>query len=323
MVLRLTLACANYDRTRALIDGSVTPDGIDLSVKVMRPREAFALMLEGNAFDVCEMSLSAYAIQKARGDERFVGLPAMLSKMFRHSGMYVRVGAGIRTPKDLAAKRIGTNRNSSTGLIAMRGLLADEYGIAPSSLLWCIGPLNDPVEKPQLPSNIADYQVASPGTTLETLLEQGDIDAIFSNDIPHLFAKGDARIARLFRNTAEAERDYYRRTGIFPVMHIAVLRSDVHRAHPEAAGALTRAFVKSKDMALSQLYDSDTLHVSLPSLISHIEEARGLFGADYWAYGVEKNRPALTALCRHIHEQGFAPRPLAPEDLFASGLDAV
>jgi 4,5-dihydroxyphthalate decarboxylase len=323
MALRLTLACADYDRTRALIDGRVEPEGIDLDVKIMRPREAFVRMLEKGEFDACEMSLSAHAILKARGDESFVGLPVMLSKMFRHSGMYVSAGARIAEPRDLIGKRIGTNRYSSTGLIAMRGLLQDEYGIAPSALNWCIGPLNDPAEKPQLPSNISDYEVAPSGTTLESLLERGGIDAIFSNDIPRLFVAGDACIARLFPNTAEAERDYYRRTGIFPVMHVVVLRSDIHRAHQKAAAQLYRAFVRAKDMALRHLYDSDAPHASLPFLIGNIEEARGLFGADYWAYGVEKNRPALAALCRHIHEQGFAPRLLAPEELFVPGLDRV
>lgn len=323
MTLRLTLACADYDRTRALIDGSIKPDGIDLAVKVMRPREAFPRMLEGGEFDACEMSLSAHAILKSKGDTRFIGIPAMLSKMFRHTGMYVRPGAGITTPKDLAGKRVGTNRYSSTGLIAMRGLLQDEYGVAPSALRWCIGPLNDPAEQPQLPTNISNYDTAPAGTTLETLFEQGEIDAIFSNDIPALFVKGSLLITRLFPDVVIAEWESFLRTGIFPVMHVVVLRSEVHRAHPEAALSLYNAFLQAKDLALRHLYDSDTLHVSLPFLIDHIEEARGLFGKDYWAYGIEKNRPALSALCRHIHEQGFAPRLLSPEELFAHGFETV
>jgi 4,5-dihydroxyphthalate decarboxylase len=323
--LQLTLACWDYDRSRPLIDGRVKPDGIDLDIRVMRPREAFRRMLEGNEFHACEMSLASHAILKAQDDTRFVGIPAMLSKIFRHSGMFVRKDAKIAGPKDLTGKRIGTNRYSSTGLVYMRGLLQHEYGAPPDALRWCIGPLHDVREHPQIPSNLkpSDYEIVPPGETLETMLAAGRIDAIFSNDIPPLFLEGSPVIARLFPDFKRAEQDYYRRTRIFPVMHILVLRGDVHRTHPDVAASLYAAFCKAKDMALEGLYDSDALLLTLPFLLGHIEEARETFGADFWAYGVEPNRPALTALGRYLHEQGLAPRAVIPEDLFASGLEQV
>jgi 4,5-dihydroxyphthalate decarboxylase len=323
--LRLSLACWDYDRTRPLIDGRVVPDGIDLDITVMRPREAFQRMLEGNEFGACEMSLASHAILKSRGDTRFAGIPVMLSKIFRHSGMYVRADAGIGSPKDLAGKRIGTHRYGSTGLIYMRGLLQHEYGVALNSIRWCIGGLNDSAEIPQAPANLprTAFDVAPPGKTLETMLEAGELDAIFSNDIPHLFLNNSPRMARLFPNFKTVEQDYYRRTRIFPVMHILVLREDVHRGHPHVAANLYRAFCKAKQLALQDLYDSDALYLTLPFLLDHIEEARECLGADFWSYGLEGNRPALAALGRYIHEQGLAPRAVLPEDLFVPGVEQV
>jgi 4,5-dihydroxyphthalate decarboxylase len=316
----LTLACAEYDRTRTLIDGRVRSDSFDLDIRAMRPREAFQRMLDDGEFDACEMSLASHAILKAKGDTRFVGIPAMLSKMFRHNGMYIRSGAGIQTPQDLVGKRVGTNRYNSTGLTYMRGLLQDEYRVPSGAIRWCIGPLNDPNEKPQMPSGATAYDATRKGATLEAMLESGEIDAIFSNDMPRLFLNGSKQIARLFLNFKDVERDYYRRTGIFPVMHILVLREDVHRAYPNAAISLYRAFCGAKDIAADTAYDSDALHLSLPFLLDHIEEARRDIGTDFWAYGLEPNRPALEALGRYICEQGLAPRAVMPEELFLPGL---
>jgi 4,5-dihydroxyphthalate decarboxylase len=321
----LSLACWDYDRTRPVIDGRVVPDGIDLAITVMQPREAFRRMLEDNAFAACEMSLASHAILKSRGDRRFAGIPVMLSKMFRHSGMYVRADAGIASPAGLAGKRIGTNRYGSTGLVYMRGLLQHEYGVPLDSLRWCIGGLSDPHETPQVPANLPKtaFDVAPPGKTLEMMLEEGALDAIFSNDIPHLFLNGSPRIARLFPNFKTVEQDYYRRTHIFPVMHVLVLREDVHRAHPHVAANLYRAFCEAKHLALKDLYDSDALHLTLPFLLDHIEDARECLGPDFWSYGMGANRPALEALGRYIHEQGLAPRVVSPEDLFVPGAEQV
>ena len=320
--LPLKLACWDYDRTRALIDGRVKPEGIDLSIETMRPRDAFRRMLDGAEFDACEMSLASHAMLKARGDTRFVGLPVALSKLFRHSCLYVRRDAGIVTPQDLKGKRVGTSRYGSTGVVFLCGLLQHEYGVVAKDLRWFLGPLNDLAEKPSIPSELPKYVVAVPkGRTLEEMFAAGELDAILSNYIPELFLKGSPLIARLFPNYKALEQDHYRRTRIFPVMHIVVLREDIHRAHPWVGASLYRAFCRAKDMALEGLYDSDALHLSLPWLLDHVEEARASFGADFWAYGIEPNRPAFEAIGRYLHEQGLAPRIVAAEELFASGVE--
>jgi 4,5-dihydroxyphthalate decarboxylase len=317
--LPLRLACWDYDRTRPLIDGRVRADRIDLNVTLMRPREAFQRMLENSEFDVCEMSLASHAALKSVGDTRFIGLPVALSKMFRHSCIYVRTGAGIARPEDLRGKRVGTSRYGSTGLVFLRGMMEHEYGITSRDIDWCVGPLNDLAEKAAIPPDLPrDIRIAAAprGRILEDLFAAGELDALFSNYIPNAFLPGAGGISRLFPNYKAVEQDYYRRTRIFPVMHLVVLREEIYRQHPWAAASLYRAFRQAKDMALQGLYDSDALHLAFPWLLDHIEEARRSFGADYWAYGLEANRPAWDAVGQYLHEQDLAPRAVLAEELF-------
>ena len=321
--LPLKLACWDYDRTRPLIDGRIRSDGIDLAITVMRPRDAFQRMLETGEFDVCEMSLASHVALKSVGDDRFVGLPVALSKMLRHSCLYVRTGAGIKAPRDLRGKRAGTSRYGSTGLVFLRGMLQHEYGIASKDMDWCVGPLNDLAEKAAIPPNLPHHiaiRAATNGRTLEDMFAAGELDALLSNYIPDLFLKRASGIVRLFPDYKAVERDYYRRTRIFPVMHIVVVRADVYRRHPWVGISLYRAFCEAKDLALEGLYDSDALHLALPWLLEHIEEARETFGADYWSYGLEDNRPAFHAIGQYLYEQGLAPRAVAAEELFAPEL---
>jgi 4,5-dihydroxyphthalate decarboxylase len=198
-------------------------------------------------------------------------------------------------------------------------MLQDEYGVAPRDLSWFIGGLNTPAEKPLIALNLAkdiDLQFLSSGQTLEAMLERGEIDALFSIYFPKLFLEGSPRIARLFPDFKRVEQDYYRRTRIFPIMHTVVIRKDVYRDHPWVAASLYRAFCAARDIAVQPLYDTDALMVALPWLIDHVEENRRIFGDDFWAYGLEANRPSWDALCRYVHEQGLAPRRIAPEELF-------
>lgn len=322
--LRLKLACWDYDRTRPLLDGRVRAEGIDLAITGLRPREAFQRMLDRSEFDACEMSLASHAMLKARGDGRFVGLPIALSKMFRHSCIYVRKEAGIERPEDLRGKRVGTSRYGSTGLVFLRGMLEHEYGIASCDMMWCVGPLNDLSEKAEIPPGLPRGIPIAPapsGSTLEELFAAGKLDALFSNYIPDLFLRGASGIARLFTDYKAAEQDYYRRTLIFPVMHIVVVRAEICREHPWIAGNLYKAFCDAKRLAVEGLYDSDALHLALPWLLDHIEEARRVFGADLWSYGIEANRPAWEAVGQYLHEQGLTWRAVAAEELFASGLE--
>jgi 4,5-dihydroxyphthalate decarboxylase len=322
--LKLTLACWDYDRTRPLIDGRIKPEGIELDIKVLRPRQTFDRMLHDREFHVSELSLASYAALKGRGDCPFVAVPVALSKIFRHSCIYVRTDAGIRTPADLKGKRVGTTQYSATALVYLRGMLQHDYGVAPSDLHWFMGGLNAPTEQPLIPLNLPkdvrlDFVPA--GKTLEGMFAAGELDALLSIYIPRLFLDGSTRIARLFPNFKEVEQDYYRRTGIFPIMHTVVLRQDVHEAYPWAARSLYQAFLAAKELAVEVFYDTDALMVSLPWLLDHVEEAWRVFGKDFWSYGLAPNRPALTAIGQYVCEQHLSPRPVMPEELFAAGVE--
>jgi len=317
--LKLTLACWNYDRTRPLIDGRVKPEGIDLDIKILRPRQSFQRMLDNREFEVSELSLASYTALKARGNCPFVAVPVALSKIFRHSCIYVRSDAGIKKPEDLRGKRVGTSQWSSTGLCFMRGMLQHDYGIKAEDMHWFMGGLNTFTEPPLIPLNLPKsirLAFLAAGQTLEKMFEAGELDALLSLYIPNLFLNGSPRIARLFPNFKAVEQDYYRRTKIFPIMHTVVVREDVHKAHPWVALSIYRAFCAAKDIAVNGLYDTDALHLTLPFLIDHVEETWRVFGKDYWPYGVEPNRPTWEAIGRFVHEQGLAPRLVTPEELF-------
>jgi 4,5-dihydroxyphthalate decarboxylase len=318
--LRLSLACNDYDRCRPLLDGRVTPEGIALDVQRLKPRELFPRMLDHQEFQVGEVSLASYASLVARGQSPFKAIPVSLSKIFRHSCIYVRSDAGIERPEDLRGKRVGTTQYGATAVVFMKGLLQDEYGVAPHEMKWFVGGLSAPTEKPLIPLNLpqgVELEFLPAGRTLEQMLLDNDLDALLSIYFPKIFLQGSPRIRRLFPNFKAVEQDYFRRTGIFPIMHVVVLRNDVYRDHPWAAKSLYRAFCQARDLALAPLYDTDALAVALPWLLDHVEESWRIFGKDFWAYGVEPNRPAIEALCRYVHEQGLAPRRVTADELFA------
>jgi 4,5-dihydroxyphthalate decarboxylase len=239
--LQLTLACWDYDRTHPLMDGRVKPEGIDLDITVLRPRETFQRMLDRQEFQASELSLASYAALKSRGDCPFVAIPVALSKIFRHSCIYVRTSAGITKPEDLKGKRVGTSQYGSTGLVFMRGMLQHDYGVAPEDMHWFIGGLSSFVEKPLIPMNLpgkVKLDFLQGGATLESMFAAGALDALLSLYIPRMFLAGSSGIARLFPNYRDVEQDYYGRTGIFPIMHTVVVRDDVHRDHPWVATSL-------------------------------------------------------------------------------------
>lgn len=321
--LKLTLACWDTDRTRPLLDGRVKPEGIELDIQILRPRIAFQRMLDDREFQVSELSLASYTALKARGQCPFVAIPVALSKIFRHSCIYVRPDSGIRTPADLKGKRVGTSQYSSTGLVFMRGMLQHEYGVRGEDMHWHMGGLNTFVEPPLIPLNLPDaikLDFLKDGQTLEQMFDAGELDALLSLYIPKSFLRGAPHISRLFPDYKQLEQDYYRRTKIFPIMHTVVLREDIHAAHPWAAASLYRAFCQARDLAVEELFDTDALKVALPWLIDHVEEAWRVIGKDYWAYGIEPNRATWTAIGQYVHEQGLGPRLVTPEELFPLGV---
>ncbi len=317
--LDLNIAFWDYDRTRPLMDERVRPEGINPNITVLRPREIFPRMLQDQEFHAAEMSLASYVILKARNRCPFVAIPVMLSKIFRHDCIYVRPDAGINQPADLRGKRIGLPQYSSTAGVFIKGLVQHEYGVLPTEISWFMGGQDTPAPAPLVPLDLsADFHLEfiHEDKTLEGMLADGDLDALFATYIPNLFLNGSPKIARLFPNFKEVEQDYYRRTGIFPIMHTVVIREDVHKEHPWVAASLYDAFSQAKDLAVNRLYDTDALALTLPFLIDHLEETWRTFGSNYWSYGVGSNRPALEALAQYAVDQGLAPRVVSTEELF-------
>lgn len=317
--LKLTLACWDYDRTRPLIDGKIRPEGIDLEVLVLRPRQMFPRMLEDQEFDACELSLASYASLIGRDACPFFAIPVAVSKFFRHSCIYVRKDAGIEKPEDLKGKRVGTTQYSSTAVTFMRGMLKDDYNIEARDMHWYMGGLVKPTERPLIPLDLPDdirLDFLPDGETLEQMMVEGRLDALLSIYIPKLFENGWENIGRLFPDFKAVEKDYYRRTGIFPIMHTVALRRDVVEANPWVPASLYKAFCEARDIAVGGLWDTDALRLALPWLMDHVEEAWDVFGKDFWAYGMEANRPALEAIGRYVHEQHFSPRIVQPEEIW-------
>jgi 4,5-dihydroxyphthalate decarboxylase len=319
MTLRLKMACWDYDRTRPLVDGRVTPEGVTLDISLMRPRQAFERMLDKEEFDIGEVSLASFVRLKAEGDDRFVGIPVALSKIFRHSCIYVRTGSGIETPADLRGKRVGVSQLDSTGIVFIKGMLQHDFGVSPQQMKWFVGGLETHAAAPRsLPDGHGAITPLGLATTLVSELRTGGLDALLSNHIPSIFKMGSADIGRLFPDFKAVEIDYFRRTGIFPVMHVIVMRGDLHQRHPSLASNLYRAFCAARDIAVSGLYDTDALRLALPWLIDHVEEATRVLGPDFWTYGLKPNRPAFEAICRYMAEQSLARRQLQPEELFVA-----
>ena len=318
--LRLSLACWNYDRVRPLMDGSVQPDGIDLTFLNLPVEETFFRMLRHREFDVAEMSLSSYTVLMFREPRPFVAIPVFPSRFFRHSSIYVNADAGIREPKDLIGKRVGTPEYQMTAPVWIRGILADHYGVPVDSVTYCTGGEEQPGrgEKLELdlPANIRIRPIGET-QTLAQMLASGEIDALHTARMPSTFASGNPRVKRLFDDYKAVEQRYFRDTGIFPIMHTVVVRRDVYEQNRWIAQALFKAFVEAQRQTYDDLYVTAALKAMLPWLTAHVEETRALMGSDYWSYGYARNRDTLATFLRYHHEQGLSKTLLAPEDLFA------
>jgi 4,5-dihydroxyphthalate decarboxylase len=318
--LRLTLACWDYDRTRALADGSVVPDGIDLNYLNLHVEETFFRMLRHREFDVAEMSLSSYAVSLARDDPPFIAIPVFPSRFFRQSCIFVSAKSSIREPKDLIGKRIATPEYQMTAPVWIRGILQDDYGVDPASVAYYTGgeeePGRDEKIRLDLPDKFRIHRIG-PSQTLARMLADGEVDAMHTARMPSTFQSRPGAVRRLFENHVEVERDYFRRTRIFPIMHTVAIRRDVYRANPWIAQSLTKAFIEAKRRVYENLYTTSALTTMLPWQIAQVEEVRRELGEDWWSYGLEPNRHVLDTFLRYHHEQGLSKRRLQVEELFA------
>ncbi|MGE2716328.1 ABC transporter substrate-binding protein [Mycolicibacterium litorale] len=319
-MLDLTFACGGYDRVQPLRDGSVSVEGVALNMLRLEPEECFWRMMQGAEFDVAEMSLSSYCIAKAKGDERFVGIPAFLSRSFRHSSIYLSPSTDITDAKQLAGRRIGVPEYQMTASVWTRGMLANDCGVDLSDVTWVTGGLEQPGrverQKLELPDSIRVESVGA-RQTLAAALEEGEIDALMAPRVPRVFRRAGSGIRRLFPDYAIREKDYFARTGLFPIMHMVVVRKDVLQDHPWVAASLYKALREAKEVATAGLSDLPALRYTMPFLLAALEEQEAVFGPDPWPYGMEANRTALETFISYLHEQGLVSAALAPESLFA------
>jgi 4,5-dihydroxyphthalate decarboxylase len=314
----ITLACGDYDRTRAIKDGRVTVEGCDVTYLPMEPEEVFHRAFKHQEFDVCELSCSSYLRTVDAGTSPYVGVPAFVSRLFRHSAVYIRTDRGIKQPSDLKGKVIGLPEYQITAVVWLRGILQDEYGVKPTDISWRQGGIEEPgrtERTPLKPIPGLDLRPV-PDKALSQMLEAGELDAMFSARAPSCFVRGAPNIARLFPDYREVEKAYYRKTQMFPIMHLMGVKRHLVERHPWLPASLYKAFVEAKKYAMHDVRDINALLVTLPWLIAEAEESVALMGEDFWRYGVKENAKEIDALTRYAHEQGLVSRKLTLEDLF-------
>lgn len=318
--LRLTLACWNYDRTRALLDERVRPDGIDLNYLNLPVEETFFRMLRHREFDVAEMSLSSYVVSLFKPERPFIAIPVFPSRVFRHSCIYVNAASGIREPRDLVGKKVGNPEYQMTAPVWIRGILSDEYSVPVNSVTYYTGGEEEPGRPEkltlELPPDIRVDRIG-PDQTLSSMLASGDIDALYTARMPSCFRRGDGSVKRLFEDFARIEREYFRRTRIFPIMHTVVIRREVYERDPWVAQSLNKAFCAAQRETYDDLFQTAALKAMLPWLTAHVDETRREMGDDFWPYGFERNRDTLATFLRYSFEQGLSRQRLEPERLFA------
>jgi 4,5-dihydroxyphthalate decarboxylase len=319
--LNLSVAVRDYDRTRPLSDGLVQIDGVDPVYMALDPEEIFFRAFRRAEFDICELSLSSFAVKTAQGACPYVGVPAFVSRAFRHTSIYVRTDR-IKKPADLKGKKVGVPEYQLTANVWARALLEDDHGVKPSDVHWIRGGLEEAGRPEKIAITLSKnvkLDDAPQGRTLSSMLEAGEIDAFIGPRVPSCFTRGAPHVGWLFADPVAAAKDYYKRTGIFPIMHIVGVRRELAETHRWLPGAVFKAFERSKAIALEKLADTSSAKVTLPFVEERLMEARALMGEDFWSYGVGPNRKTLETFLRHHHAQGLSPRLAKVEELFHPG----
>jgi 4,5-dihydroxyphthalate decarboxylase len=318
--LRLSFSCWDYDRMRPLADGSVRPEGIELTTMIHTVEETFFRMARHREFDIAEMSLSSYALSLSRPERSFVAIPVFPSRMFRHGFIFVSEKSGITEPKQLIGKRVGTPEYQLTAPVWIRGILQDEYGVDPASADYFTGGLFEAGREEKIALDLPGkfrVRAIGAGKTLSAMIAAGEIDAVHAPHPPSTFHTEPHAVKRLIENYVEVERAYFRKTRIFPIMHTIAIRRELYEANRWIAQSLMTAFVVAQRKVYDALRHMEAYCTMLPWQMAHVEEARRELGEDWWAYGVEPNRHVLDTFLRYHFEQGLSPRRLKPEELFA------
>jgi 4,5-dihydroxyphthalate decarboxylase len=319
--VRMSFGCGLYDRLTALATGEVKPAGIDLDYVAMHdPRALFDRVAAGDGFDAAEMSASEYVTRFVAGQCPFVAIPAFPSRMFRH-GFIAVDSRVIKEPNDLAGKRIGVQLYTMTAAVWIRGLLQHDHGVDLSTVQWVEGAINAAGRhgNPSVLPLLAPVSIStSPdGRSLSDLLDAGEIAAVIGAELPDC-RRTNPHVRRLFPDFRAAEKAYWRRHRIFPIMHLVVLRRDFHERHPLAARSLFAALEESRALAHRRMRYLGALRYMLPWMAAEIDEIDEVFGGDPWPYGIEPNRPTLEALVQYLHDQSMIARRVPIEDLFAA-----
>lgn len=318
--LNLSVAVGAYDRTRALVDGSVQIDGVNAHCMTLSPEEIFFRAFRHAEFDICELSLSSFTVKTAQGNCPYVGVPAFVSRAFRHTSIWVRTDR-VKRPEDLKGRKVGLPEYQLTANVWARALLEDDFGVRPSDIHWVRGGIEEAARPEKiaikLPANVK-LEDTQPGKSISTLLEEGAIDGFIAPRPPSL-PKGTPNVGWLFPDPTAAAKNYFKRTGIFPIMHLVGVRRELADAHPWLPGAVYKAFEQAKAAAIELLSDTSATKVTLPFVEEQLKAARDLMGEDFWSYGVASNRKTLETFLHHHHGQGLSPREVKVDELFHPG----
>ncbi|MGH7118469.1 MAG: ABC transporter substrate-binding protein [Acetobacteraceae bacterium] len=321
--LRVSVAFWNYDRTLPIADGRVRIDGCELCCSVLRPQELFPRAFGTGEFEVAELSFVRYMMACSRGSSLYTALPVFPSRTFRHASIYVRRDRGIRQPKDLKGRTLGLNNYDDTAAVVARGMLRDDYGIEIPDITWCIGDL-EAKQAPRVALEVLPLSVrlirARDGETLDAMLAAGELDGIVSIVPPPCFRSGHPAIVRLFPDWRAAERDWFRHTRHFPIMHVIGIRNTLLASEPWLARSLFDAFCRAKDLAIAELDNLQATKVTLPWAAAELAETRRVLGADFWPYGMAANRSAIERQIRYASEDGLLTRVLTSDELFVQEL---
>ena len=311
--LKLTVACGDYDIVRAFKEGAVQADGLDLVfLTEMGPRERHWRMGRKHEFDVCEENVGAYYMIRGQG-EPLTAIPVFMHRRFRHGFVFVNSAAGIREPKDLNGKTVGGTNFQPAANIWMRGILEEHYGLKHRSITWLVDRSEDISFTP--PPGLRIEMKTSP-KSLSDMLADGDIPAMISPTLPKAFVQGDKRIARLFADYKNVEIDYFRQTGIFPIMHVTTVKQDIVDRYPWVPTNLVKAFEASKQLAYKRV--ANPRMVPLAFVRTAVEEQEAILGKDPWSYGLTaQNRKNLETVQRYAHQQGLIKTIVPLDALFA------
>lgn len=317
--LQLSVAIGPYDRMMPLVHGEVRIDAVDPHFMLLEPEEIFFRAMRHEAFDICELSLSSYSLRVARGDSPYVAVPVFPSRAFRHTCIVVRRDRGIRAPADLRGKRLGMPEYQLTANVWARAILEEEYGVHQRDIAWVRGGYESPGRVEKLAVALPDgvrVESAPEGRTISGMLAAGELDGVMGPRAPSPFERGDPNIRWLFEDPTAEATAWYRKTRIFPIMHVLGIRRSLVEAHPWLPGAVQKAFDASKRVALERLTDTSATKVTLPFVEENLRRARQLMGEDFFSYGLAANRHVFAYFLRHHHAQGLSARLLAPEELF-------